>query len=74
MRDIVGLMNTRKSQAAEKHLNDRVKVWIRRYEKRVPRDCVEQVEIFRSRTGGGSGGVGATEEFARAIWEELSKP
>lgn len=73
LRDIVGLMNTRKSLAAEKHLNDRVKVWIRRYEKRVPRDCVEQVEIFRSRTGGGSGGVGATEEFARAIWKELSK-
>ena len=73
LRDIVGLMQTKKSNAAEKHLDDRINVWLQRYAKKKPKDCALHVPEFSSRKGGGSGGIGVTKDFASAIYEELTK-
>ena len=71
LRDIARVMKTPKSTAAEKHLDDRIRVWIRRYKRRDPVDCKDGVEEFGSRTGGGSGGVGVTKGLAEQIYNEL---
>ena len=72
LRDIVSLIKTKKSIAAEKHLDDRINVWLRRYGKTNPKDCVLNNDEFSSRKGGGSGGVGVTKTFALAIYGELA--
>jgi hypothetical protein len=73
LRDVVRLMKTKKSVAAEKHLDERLPVWKRRYSRQDPGDCEEGLTAFRSRTGGGCCGTGVTRSFAQEIWNELSK-
>ena len=73
LRDIVESMKTQKSTAAIKHLDDRIKVWMRRYSKQDPRDVAIGVPEFSSKSGGGSGGVGVVKQFAQQIWDELAK-
>jgi hypothetical protein len=73
LRDMVRLMKTKKSMAAEKHLDERLPVWKRRYSRQDPRDCEGGLTAFRSRTGGGLCGAGVTSSFARDIWNELAK-
>ena len=65
-------MKTRKSIAAEKHLDDRINVWMRRYSRQDPEDCEMSVPEFSSRKGGGKGGVGVIQDFASQIWQELA--
>lgn len=73
LRDMMRLMKTTKSKAAERHIDDRLSVWMNRYSRKNPRDCEEGLGAFRSRTGGGMGGVGVTRSFAKDIWDELCK-
>ena len=72
LRDIVALMKTRKSIAAEKHLDDRINVWMRRYSRQDPEDCEMSVPEFSSKKGGGKGGVGVIQDFVSQIWQELA--
>ena len=65
-------MQTAKAKAAKKHINDRIGPWSRRYKYSSPQDYEEDVEEFNSKTGGGMGGVGVSQEFASAIFQELS--
>ena len=70
LRDVVCLMKPQKSKAAEKHLDDRINVWVKRYQ-RTSEDWKGGIEAFGSKTGGGSGGIGVSQRFAQQIWAEL---
>ena len=72
LRDIVRLIKTKKSIAAERHLDDRIHVWLRRNDKKKPKECVLSSDEFNCKKGGGSGGVGVTKVFAKAIYGELA--
>ena len=65
-------MHTAKAKAAKKHINDRIGPWSRRYNYSDPQDYQTEVEEFSSKTGGGMGGVGVSQDFASAIFKELS--
>ena len=69
---MIQLMPTAKAKAAKKHINDRIGPWSRRYKYSSPQDYEEEIEEFNSKTGGGMGGVGVSQEFGLAIFKELS--
>ena len=71
MADIVGVMKTRKSKAAKKHLDDRIGPWSRRYSFGTPQGYEVGVSEFCRKQGGGSGGVGVVKNFALKIYSEL---
>ena len=69
---IIQQMHTAKAKAAKKHINERIGPWSRRYSFSSPQDFAKDIEEFNSKTGGGMGGVGVSEEFAEKIFGELS--
>ena len=71
--DIVTLMKIQKSEAAKKHLDDRVGLWSRRYSYREPQGFVIRVPEFNNEKSGGSGGVGVVKDFTLQIHNEFDK-
>ena len=71
--DLVNGLGTTKAKAAKKHINERIGPWSRRYNFSKPQHYDEGIAQFRSKGGGGSGGVGVTQEFAKAIVRELGQ-
>ena len=69
--DLVNRMETKKAKAAQKHVNERIGPWSRRYNFGSPQHYEEGLVEFRSKGGGGSGGVGVTKDFGAAIFKEL---
>ena len=66
--DVLRLTNTRRARSAQHDVGGRLPGWVNKFKWQEGRDWVKVVPEFRTRTGGGNGGVGLVQSAVQQIY------